>query len=62
MCSKYTRDQEISFGGSSQYKVHDKFGRNKDVLRFKGDVLVVENEERDNQIRVMMPIMPISQG
>ena len=62
MCSKHTRDQETSFGGSSQYKVHDASGRNKDVLRLKRDILVAKNEEKDNRICVTMPTIPTSQG
>ena len=58
MCSKHTRDQETSFEGSPQYKVHDTSRRNKDVPRFKGDILVVENEERDSRIHVTIPTMP----
>ena len=62
MHSKHTRDEETSFGGNSQYKVHDIFGRNKDVPRLKRDILVARIEERDNRVCVTMPTMPTSQG
>ena len=62
MRSEHTRDQETSFRGSSQYKVHDASGRNEDVPRFERNILVAENEERNSQIHVKMFTMSTSKG
>ena len=62
MHSEHTKNQETSYKGSAQYKIHDASRMNEDVSRFERNVLVAENEKSNSQIRVKMPTMSTSQG